>query len=509
MRGVSVVPSYLAVLVVLTIAGVIMGGIIAQVFLPLSKQRSYYGKSIEYDFYITQNNVTVTLANKKNYEAKVDVLLIDANRRVLTACNGTIKSSLESSEESGAISLMGLTILPGDIVYITCSAPTRITDVRVYEYGVPSDKRGNAGVGNFTGGTSPGNVGFGLQPIGSYYGLRYRMPVTVISLADYGSDAVVTVTLSPTTLPGDIWNFFNTNVRQDLADVLVVDTNGIPYPTRATRNGDGSVSVFFKLDYLPRGIFRYYLYFGNPSFTGSIPSSGGATILMSQNIGNIITGSVSYPAFVVPEANWIPFSCDGIRHGVYYVREQQDIGDRLPSLSRNFITYAYNPLKNGDSAGIRNLISQALGNLKDFPVGTPNPWPFYSGYNGLNPKTDLGYAPWGVATVVPLPAIRSIAPGTTVTTEIRVASDDGSAVFLVAFRGDQLAGSPVTYFDRLSNAHAPSYWSYGPYRFSISQSLATGTTMYLIVLTQNGILSGNGPGYQDFRFVMWYVEQVS
>jgi len=326
-------------------------------------------------------------------------------------------------------------------------------------------------------------------------GFGYRMPITVVTTSDIGSGSLVRVKLSRATLPSDILEFLKSHVRPDLSDLLVANPSGVAYPTKAVMSSDGSIDVYFRVPYLRAGVHRFYLYFGNPSLPRPIyPLNIVSTNQMvdTADLSSVIKGSVAYPAYLVPEANWMP-ACEEIKYGIYVSRSYS-----------NFNSNVYIPLKEGIGSIISEIVNRALTNKVYFPVGTKGIVPQY---RDARPKTNLGYAPWGVATIVLLPSIGSLAPGTVVSTRVWVASDDGSAVFLVGFRNNVLAFS-MQLFDDIRGVHEPAYWNYATKLVKIDGAVMTGVSAYLVVLTQNGLYSGSGSGFQDFRFVMWYVEQI-
>lgn len=495
-RAVSVVPSYLMILVVMTIAGIILAGVIAHVFLPLTKQSGYYGRSIEYQYKIDTDVVIITIANKKNYEAKVDVLLIDQSNKVLSSCNGYLRSNIANKTMVGAFPLMGLSVLPGEIVDISCPNNPPIKDVKVYEYGVPEGKQNEAFIGTLPGGYYGGDVGFGLGTPWRFSGLYFRLPVTVVATTNYNPAAFVVVKLSQNTLPTVIWQFFKTHTRPDLKDVLVVDLKGVKYPTKAVKNADGTIDVYFKVDNLDPGVYHYFLYFGNPylenppyPLTDNIDPA--KTITTPTSLPNTITSSMAYPSFLIPEANWLPQS-EGIKHGVIY------------STSTGYFNNIRSWLSSGDSAKIKGIIANASNNLVYFPVGTRAS---YWDYRDKYPKTTYGMAPWFVVTVAFLPSLGYVPNGTSVITRLWVSSDDGSSAYIVAYKNDQLTYRR-TYLDDISSQHGPSYWNYQDIQLSLDVSKVKDASLYLIIFTQNGVVNGCCPGFQDFRFIMWYVEQL-
>jgi len=496
-RAVSIVPSYLMILVIMTIAGIILSGVIAHVFLPLTKQSGYYGRSIEYQYKIDSDAVVITIANKKNYEAKVDVLLIDQSNKVLTSCQGYLRSNIANKTTVGAFSLMGLNIMPGEIVDITCPNNPPIKDVKVYEYGVPEGKQNEAFIGTLPGGYYGGDVGFGLGTPWQFSGLYFRLPATVVATTTYNPAAFVILKLSQNTLPSVLWQFFKTHTRPDLKDVLVVDLKGVRYPTKAVKNADGTIDVYFKVDNLEPGVYYYFIYFGNPylenppyPLTDNIDPA--KTISTPTSLPNTITSSMAYPSFLIPEANWLPQS-EGIRHGVVYYGGKENFNN------------IYNWLKSGNPDKVRDIIKNASNNLVYFPVGTKSS--AYWDYRDKNPKTVYGLAPWYVVTVAFLPSLGYIPNTTTVTTRLWISSDDGSSAYIVALNNNQIVFRG-TYVDNAYSSHGPSYWNYQNIQLSLDVKKVSGSTPYLIILTQNGVVSGGGPGYQDFRFIMWYVEQM-
>ena len=507
-RSVSVVPSYLMVLVALTIAGVILAGVIAQVYLPLSKQKGYYGKSIEYRYEISGKIVYITLANKKNYDAKVDVILISTDNRVITAClDASIKSSLGNTiprATEGGFSLLGIDVMGNEILDITCVVDRDVRDVRVNEYGVPEAKQGQAYIGNIGGMYYSTNVGFSLGVPWYFFDLYFRLPITVIVKEIY-EPAYVEVTISPRTLSSDVWNFFKTHTRPDLNDVAVIDFTGTKYPTKAVRNPDGSIKVYFKVDRLERGVYYYHLYFGNPYTSSPIyplneDVKTNKLIPGPASLPSTIQQSMAFPAFIVPETYWLP--AEASKRGVLITTSQS-----------TFDTWVNN-VRGSKSSEVLQLINDALKNLKDFPIGTANYWSY-------QPKTNLGSAPWASLVAVPLPSISMLANGTAVTTSVLVCSDDGAAAYLFMYDGTTLR-KVIKYFDDAYSAHGPAferssnYWNYW---YSNTFVPDKGVSMYLVVLQQNGICCspsswwccwcGCGPGWLDFRFAMWYAEQMS
>jgi len=510
-RSVSVVPSYLLLLVVMIIAGLLIAGTVLYALLPLTKQSGYLGKGVEYRYYANGNRTQITLANKKSYEAKVDVLIVDQSGRTWTSCIGYMASTISNKTAVGAISLIGLTLAPDEIVQIDCGINATIKDVKVFEYGVPEGSQGQAYVGAIPGSYYKTNASISPGQLKSTASLFYRIPITVVSTASETiAPAYVKVTLSPSTLPNDVWLFFKTHTRLDLADIVVRDPYGVSYPTKAVKNQDGSVDVYFKANYILPGTNYFYLYFGNPLIAFPHPLNESIKpdrlITTPNGLPNTIASTMAYPAYIIPEGNWLP-ECDGIEHGLKYIEVPNERGGRARAVT-TFNNEVYYPLKNGDGAKILSLISDALNNMVYFPVGSRPSTLIWGDYSDKNPKTELPVKGWGIAAVAPLPWIGLVANGTVITTGLWVSSDDGSAAYLVAFSGTQLVYR-VEYFDDIYGVHGPSYWNYGPYQVPLDPGKVGGTSMYLVVLTQNGLHSGSGPGYQDFRFVMWYVEQLN
>ena len=320
------------------------------------------------------------------------------------------------------------------------------------------------------------------------------MPITVVATEEL-APAYVELVLSPRTLPPQLWRFFRTHVRPDLSDVAVAGPGG-PYPTRAVRRGDGSIAVYFRVDRLGPGVHRLYLYFGDPhAESPPYPLEEGVEpgrlVGTPSRLPHTIRSSMAWPAHLLPEANWLPEGV-GLRYGLVHTRSRGEFLELVETVRR------------GGGAEVRRLIERALSGRADFPVGTSGAQTWF-GYAELRPRTDLGYAPWGAAVVVPLPSLARVPRGLEVLAELWVASDDGSAAYIVALEGDTLVYRARVY-DSLCREHPPRYWNYLP-RWVRDAPL--GGSPFLVLLVQNGICGGSGPGYLDFRLVMWYVERVA
>jgi hypothetical protein len=514
-RGISVIPTYLMVLVVMVIVGVVAAGVLTGLFLPLGKQKSYPGRAVGYTYSIDPTNgvVTIEIANKRNYDAKVDVILIGTNGEVITTCpQGYVESSLKQGSEQGSsgsqtgggFSLLAIPVKPEEILTITCYI-SNVKDVKVFEYGVSSGTTEQAYIGTIPGSFQYTSVSFGLESPWQLNNLYYRLPVTVIVTKSY-KPAYVEIKLSSSTLPSDIWSFFKTHVRPDLNDVLVVGVDGIKYPTKGVRNWDGSISVYFKVDKLNPGIYRYYLYFGNPDLDKPVNPLTDKIVSMKlittpSSLPSTIDSSMAYPSYLIPETNWLP-KVDAIMFGTITTKDKS-----------TFDKYVNN-IEKGDGSAVKSVIDEALKNQVYYPIGTGDAWRSYSSFKELRPKTDLGYAPWAAVTVVSLPTLskKAIATGTGVTAKLWVSSDDGSGAYLVALKSANLVYRATIYED-IYKGHGPQYWNYPSKDVPINLDKVDGADMYLVLLVQNGICNwwtcGSGPGYLDFRFAMWWVEQTS
>ena len=503
-KGVTAVPTYLITVAIMLVVGVIAASALTGMFLPLAVQKAYMGNAIKYSYTITQGRVVVTLANAKDYDAKADVLLITKDGKVSTTCVGYVYSSMnlrKAPPQAKAISLLGITVRPHEIVKIAC-LNTSVRTVRVVEYGLPAHKQSEAYIG------AVGEAGYSIKSgsftIGSPYqpaDLRYRIPVTVVATKDYGN-AYVNLVISPSTVPYDIFRFVMGHVRSDANDVLVVGADGTRYPTKATRTYY-SLIVTFKVGQLRKGVYRYWLWFGNPDLKKPpypLKKLEGTPIYTC--LPYVAKTSFAYPAYVVPEANWLPFYSPYTRYGLIYT-ESYDTFKKYVTL---FTTTKNNYNK------VRQAIAEALSNMTYFPIGTASTdWH----YRDLTPKTAYGDAPWATVTVVPLPSFTQygVAEGTTVTTKIWVASDDGSGAYFINLREGSVV--KVEYYDQVYVPHYPRYWNYVVQkRFSASEVAGSN---YLVVLQQNGICGcsywgcrcGNGPGWLDFRYVKWFVQSLS
>ncbi|MEM1694205.1 MAG: hypothetical protein QXL19_08425 [Ignisphaera sp.] len=134
-RTISMIPSYLLSLVILTIVGVITSIYFIKYYLPLTNQDFYIGSAIKYNYKIENNMITINIANLKEYSTKVDIFLITIGNKVLTTCNGFMYYYTKSIVTSGALELLGIHIDPNEIVTIICYEQN-IRNVKVFEYGI-------------------------------------------------------------------------------------------------------------------------------------------------------------------------------------------------------------------------------------------------------------------------------------------------------------------------------------------------------------------------------------
>lgn len=497
-RHISIIPSYLMIIVVMVIIGVIASSIVAHVFLPLGKQKGYLKTEIDYVANIDRDKVIIQVINRKTYDTKIDIVLVTKDNRILTACpSGYIRSSSITIREGG-FSLLGLEIKGQEILTIVCFIDN-IKDVRIYGYGVPgTDKKEIAYVGSLPAIYLAGK-GYDISRAWKSSIFSFRMPVTVITTKTY-SPAYIAVKLSLQTLPSNIWNFFRKHIRSDLNDILITGVNGKEYPTKAVRGRDGSIIVYFKVDKLEPGIHRFYLYFGNPYLweplyllKDNIDSR--KLISTPSRLPHTIRDSIVYPAYMIPEANWLPRS-DELRFGLIYTRHEDKLDEYV-----SIIRY-------GDIGQVRQIISKALSNKVYFPVGTFGARRWW-GYWNLYPKTDMKWAPWGIVTVIPLPRINNIPNPIDVKVKLWVSSDDGSGAYIVVLGHDKVYRRNIYW--NLYAPHPPGYWRYSSKTITLSRDIIEDSDMYLIIFVQNGICRwrycGNGPGYLDFRLILWYIEK--
>lgn len=145
LRVISAIPSYLMIVLVMVIMGIIASGIVINVFLPMTRQRGYFGSDIVYNFHIDDEDdkVSIQIVNRKAYEVKVDVVLITKDRRVVTTCpSGFIEGHYikfdNTTDYNRSFSLLGIPLRKHEILTIICFIDN-IEDVKVYGYGVCDD----------------------------------------------------------------------------------------------------------------------------------------------------------------------------------------------------------------------------------------------------------------------------------------------------------------------------------------------------------------------------------
>ena len=494
-RAITSAPSYLLAVAVMTIIGVMAAGTLANTLLPLGAQKAYLGGAIRYSVDVGDGEVVVQVINDKPYNAKIDVVLVTGNNQLLTACeSGAIASSAGTTVYDSGFSLVGLEVQANDVLTITCRTSSQVRDAVVYEYGVPGSKPVEATVNLLAQGVEfrKASVDKLTEAAAKY---RYWLPVTVFAVTEYPDGAVIAVDLWHRTLPPDIWSFVKKTMT-DLNTVAVIDEKGNFYPTLAKRS-ENKIVVKFKVDELSSGVHRFYILFGKKGdFTPPRLSEGAEPdIYTPKRFPLVIYWSMAYPAYLVPEANWLPRPDDEVTHRIYVIDEEDDFLE------------VRDAFREGDLDEIEDVIEDAT-RLAPFPIGTEN----YKHW--MKPKTDLGEAPWAVVTVVPLP-IPKPPKGLGVKAALLVSSDDGSGAYIAAYGKDSVV---LRIYSNELKAHRAHYWNYRAH--SISVPVADKNALYLVILSQNGICepdyyegmmvdacahSGGGKGYLDFRFAMWYV----
>ncbi|MEM1830159.1 MAG: DUF2341 domain-containing protein [Desulfurococcaceae archaeon] len=511
-RAVSVLPSYLLTLVILTLVGAIASVYFIGYYSPLSKQEPYIGAAVRYTYKVESNAVTISVANSKDYPAKIDVFLLTTGNMVLTACNGSMYYQTKAKVVNGALQLLGIRLEPHEIVTIVCFE-RHIRDVKVFEHGVEVSERAVVMVGWLPSWHGIANVQFGIGSPWVAYGFGYRLPVTLVVTKPY-SRVYSEIVINRNTVGDQLFNFIYSNTRPDGKDFLVVTAKGNRLPTSAQKTGN-TITVTFELTNVAPGVYRFYLYFGKPDLNQEInpiksnpPWSPKITTPSNGLPRNYLSSEFVYPAYVIPEANWYP-DWEEMRHG--HLRT-------APNSFIDFDRWVETFVKMGTYDTIKQILSASLSNRKSYPVGTQiNPlsgW-FHRDYRNLIPKTVYEYGPWATLTVVPLP---SFAPNTLVydvRTLLYVASDDGSAAYVIGLRHIENSVYKMTYYNDLDNTHGPRYaghmessnWNYEYNNVVLQKQNVEGAEMFLVVIQQNGIRSGTGPGWIDFRFVMWWIEK--
>lgn len=502
-RAVSVLPSYLLTLVVLILVGAISSVYFIGYYSPLSKQEPYIGAAIRYSFKVENDMVTIDVANSKDYPAKVDIFLVTANNMVLTACNGSIYYYTKSDVVSGALQLLGMRVDPNEIVTVVCFE-RNIRDVKVFEHGVEVSDRAVAVVGRLPTWYSIANVQFGIGSPWSAYGFGYRLPVTLVVKNSY-SRVYGEIVINRNTVGDQLFNFIYSNTRPDGKDFLVVTTSGVRLPTSTQKTGN-AITVTFELTNVAPGVHRFYLYFGNPDLNQEInpirsnpPWNPKITTPSTGLPRNYLSSEFVYPAYVIPEANWYP-DCEELRYGHLY------------TTSSSTLNSWESTIESGTYDALKQLISSAISDKRSYPAGSQSS---LSGYNGLTPKTVYGSTPWATLTVVPLP---SFATGTLVydvRTLLYVASDEGSSAYVIGFKHTEGLLYKRNYYKGLNNRHGPRYaghlgyssWNYELSNVVLQSQSIEGAELFLVIVQQNSIRSGSGPGWVDFRFVMWWVEK--
>ena len=504
-RAVSVVPTYMLAVVILLIAGSIVASVVTRTFLPLGVQRGYLGGAVAYEYRVEGNKVIITLANTRDYDAKVDVLLLLKEQKVLSSCTGYMATSYGSGEvgDAAPISLLGVPVRPREIVDIVCYE-SGITGVKVLEYGVTLGEKREAYIGPIRGGYEVGEDTSWLDIPGNVGELYFRIPVTVVTDKSWNK-AYVVLELSPSTLPQDVYNFIRTHTRPDLNDMVVIRLDGKMCPTSAVRESNRIV-VTFKVENLEPGVTRFYLYFGNPDAKEPVnplnenPPPG--LTIRTRNpesiTGRITSAALPFacPCFLIPESNDLPEDNDLKFPHTYY-------GGAWSS-TYSALVNARQKIEQSNYEFISSIVAQEP---KPYPAGSqPSTW-LHPSYKGLKPKTVYGDAPWFTITAVPLPRV-IIMPGETgVKAKLWVSSDDGSAAYFVTLSGAGVSYNARVYY-ALSSRHGPSYWNY-IYNVPIDKTKLSEGRSYVIILQQNGVYAGSGPGWIDFRFAMWYVDQLS
>ncbi|MEM4584475.1 MAG: DUF2341 domain-containing protein [Ignisphaera sp.] len=510
-RAVSALPSYLLTLMILILVGATSSMYLINYYSSLSRQDHYIGAAIKYNFKIENNMVTINIANSKDYPAKIDIFLVTASNRILTTCNGSIY--YHTDVVSGALQLLGMRIEPNEIITVICFE-RNIRDVKVFEHGVEVSERAVAVVGRIPtlydiaaiqlgiGGTT--NIRFGIGIPWSAYGFSYRLPVTLVVRNSY-SRVYGEIIINRNTVGDQLFNFIFSNTRPDGKDFLVVSSSGTRLPTSTQKTGS-AIIVTFELTNVVPGVHRFYLYFGNPNLNQEInpiksnpPWSPKISTPSNGLPRNYLSSEFVYPAYVIPETNWYP-DCEELRYGHLY------------TTLRSTLDSWENTIELGTYDTLKQLISSALSNKRSYPVGSQSS---LSDYIGLTPKTVYGSAPWATLTVVPLP---SFAPDTLVydvRTLLYVASDDGSSAYVIGFKHTEEMLYKRNYYKGLNNPHGPRYagyrgysnWNYEYSGIILQSRFIEGSELFLVIIQQNGIRSGSGPGWIDFRFVMWWIEK--
>lgn len=504
-RAAAAVPSYIMVLLIMVVVSSIASTFVIKYFSPLARQEPYLGSAVRYNFRVDRSSklITVVVTNVKDYDAKVDIMLVDKNGEMFVTCPGVIISPAKGEVVNGTLSLLGIVVKAGETVTVMCNGDFR--EAKVFEHG--ADPGG--GLYKAKGYPIPGWYNYtddiNLRLPWLVPGFAYRMPVTMILVNNY-EVVYGEILISPTTVGKTAFDLIYNNIRSDGKDVVVATAGGELLPTSGNKTSS-SIVVIFELRNAKQGVHKLYLYFGNRDvdqepnpIRSSKPWLPKVTTPQNGLPKKYLSNELVYPAYVLPEGNWYPF-IDSHLYGHRITTNKSTVNSWLDAFTQRKYDQA------------NQLISGALSNVVLYPIGTKTSDPNYA---ELRPKTVLGNAPWATLTVVELP---SFAPGSLVvdlTTTMYTASDDGSSSFLVGLRHNQKSVYTYTYHSGITNTHPPRYAGYRSSSSWNYESSATiprqeieGAKLYLVVVQQNGVYFGSGPGWLDFRFSMLWVERSS
>jgi len=512
MRSIASVPSYLVAAAAMAIVGAVLASALFSSLAPLSRQEFQAGRAVVYTVESFSDRVEIHLANTRQYTTAVDVFLVAGDGSIVTACPGSVYSSIDPATNtsgpgvlvsSGGIQLLGVYLRPLEVLKIVCYTSGlpggRAAGVKVSERGAEAlHGVARASIGSVPGAASVGGAMWGFGSPWYFSDLPYRIPITVHTTFPISS-ACAEVYINPSTVPSEVYNFLWSKISQasqgsNVYTAVVADPSGTKLATRADKWGN-TLRVRFQVGTLSPGVYRFYLYFGDsPRTTWLTPDPSCSTTIPAGDPLNrhVFDSPAAYPGYVIPELRWTPGGSPGVSHYVLYTSD-----------GNTFTTWV-NGLRGNSQDRVRDILANAQP--KEFPIGTPSTvgecrswWWCWRGYDGV--KTGYGGAPWGVAVYDRLPGVPRLM--TNYYYYGRVASDDGVDVFLVTSRANYRVHGLLL---RVYDDHGPNYWDYVFSGYLPRGQVEGSPEVYLIVLLQNGIYSGCCPGYLDFRFVAVYVE---